>query len=434
MSDVEVIILNEEYAGANTTRYEVGLIAKGHEGVQKASAQADPAEATLGGTSWVEPRLSFSDLLYFYDVNVWHRRCVDLKALLTGSMGWELVAVEDEEAEPDEMYERIAALLSNPQSERPAGELRQPLGELLECFLIDFGATGNAFLEVPRNGKGEVAEIYHARAATIRRARDTKEGYHQLQLGQSKVRFSGWGERSDRGQNEVLHFLQYDPQSDYYGMPTWLPALGAMMLDRTAVEYNTYLFRNGLVAHFVVVVEGGKLGKTQIEALKTFIRENATGIQNAGRGLVLQNDKEGVKIRIEKLNVDFKDLQFGEGRKLSRDEVASAHGVPPRLLGIMQAGQLGGGSEVEGQLKVFFDTVIRPSQRRLEAFLNSTIIQSFYGEAPATWRLRLKGINTATSPAQIEALSKLIDAGFDPASALKALEMPPIAMADATSA
>ena len=43
-----------------------------------------------GHYDWVEPRLRFQDLVAWLDMNIWHRRCVVVKAATTVGLGWEL--------------------------------------------------------------------------------------------------------------------------------------------------------------------------------------------------------------------------------------------------------------------------------------------------------------------------------------------------------
>ena len=38
----------------------------------------------------VTPRYDFDDLMTFYEINTWHRRCIDLKARLIAGLGWYL--------------------------------------------------------------------------------------------------------------------------------------------------------------------------------------------------------------------------------------------------------------------------------------------------------------------------------------------------------
>lgn len=386
-NDTEVILLDEEEAEGGT-RYEFTVAQKetGREAhLEKQSEQAE-GQATPSAVPYVEPRMHPSDLVYFFDVNTWHRRCIMLKARLVAGLGYEIVRADGEPIEDAdkqaEHYKALEALLENPQRELRPGRIPMTFLQIAERTMVDYYTTGNAYNEVPRNARSEVAELYHVRAATMRRDRDLSGGYHQLpmhRLSQTDIktqRFRGWNGESPEGRNEVIHLMDYDPSDDYYGAPEWLGSLSAMLLDRTSVEYNTHLFRNGLMAHFVVVVEGGKLSKEQVKVLKQWLRRNATGIRNAGRGLVLQNEKTGVNIRIEKINVDFKSMRITDGRELNRDEVVAAHGVLPRMVGIMSAGSLGGGGEMLGQLQTFMETVIEPDQDLLENFYNQTIVAS----------------------------------------------------------
>ena len=47
--------------------------------------------------------------------------------------------------------------------------------------------------------------------------------------------------------------------------------------------------------------------------------------------------------------------------------------MPPRLVGVISAGQLGSGREIEGQLRILRETVLRPKRRRLERVINEVL-------------------------------------------------------------
>ncbi len=365
------------------------------EPLAKQSRQATP---DTKGLNIVEPRHKWKDLLYFLDVNTWHRRCVYLKAAITGALGWQLIT-DNENKDIDEDHRAIQALLHTPNARG------QTFSLLLYHLLIDYYALGNGWLEVVRNNRGQVSEIYHIPARTMRCKADST-GYWQVRSFK-KVEFAAWG--NERGSiNEALHLKNYDPMDDYYGVPEWLPAMATMGLDRECVEYNTYSFRNGMTARFIIVVEGGELTRKARSALKKFIQSNMTGIKNAGRTIVISSDDPNVKIRIERINKDanLKDLSFTQSRQYSRDEIVSAHGVPPRMLGIMSAGQLGGAGEIKGQMQVFRDIIIAPEQRRLEQLINSTILASF---GKHKWRLKLNEIDITDPQADAEYYAKLLN-------------------------
>lgn len=63
-----------------------------------------------------------------------------------------------------------------------------------------------------------------------------------------------------------------------------------------------------------------------------------------------------------------KYLSFEKLKNLNRDEIIAAHGVPPRMIGVMSAGTLGGGGELIGQLHSFNELTIIPKQEQIEWF------------------------------------------------------------------
>lgn len=402
MSTTDVIVLDDRatHPADGGTRYEVAVVKRADgDAVAKASDQKKGGKR--GAKKWAEPRYDPKSLLFFLDVNTYLRRATALKARVAAGLGWELVSTDDEK-EPDEAHRAITAALG------------RELGAQLERFAYDLFAVGNGFLEIDRTDGGDPAGIYHARAASIRRgkmlhAAETKDRYYQVRRGKVVAEFAALGAREAghaEGANEMIHLAEYDALSDHYGAPGWIGAMGVMLLDRTTVEHSTYLFKNGLMANFAVVVEGGKLSADQLTKLKEFIKQQSTGIENAGRGIVLQNEKEGVSIRIEPLNVAMKDLRLDHFRTAFRDEVVTASGTPPRLLGIIAAGQLGGGSEVDGQLKVFIETEIHPIQEAIEARMDEVL--AMFGKH--RWRFKLSHINLEDRKAVAEALAVEIGA------------------------
>lgn len=373
--------------------------AKGRRTVRKESGQSP---ARPGVTSWQEPRLSFDDMLYFFDVNVWHRRCVLARAKLVGGLGWRL------ERDGDVFFDPMNGIDTEP--EHPVTQLlRRPNPDALDTFdqivqrlLVDFFSLGNAYLEVARDRSGRVAELYHMPGRTMRRGRDLK-GYWQVKEGR-QIPFDRFG--TEGTHNEVLHFLQYDPSNDYYGVPDWYAALGTMALDRTILEFNTRLFANSLMANMAVIVEGGRLSPSTREAVRAFLRERAIGASNAGRVLLLEDERDQVKIRFERLSLDVKDVLIVEAQKHFRDAVIAAHGVPPRVLGIVTPGQLGATGEVEGQLRTFRETVLRPGRFMLESVLG-VVLSSLDPHC----RIRFAELDTTDQRADADFLSRMVDHG-----------------------
>ena len=110
--------------------------------------------------------------------------------------------------------------------------------------------------------------------------------------------------------------------------------------------------------------KGGAPTKEQKTAIRDFFRNEYRGIDNTHRTLILNSSEDG-EIKIDRLTAEVKDGDFLKLIDGARDRIPVAHGVPPRMLGIMSAGQLGGGGEVSGQLFTFEHLTLRPKRRRM---------------------------------------------------------------------
>jgi len=376
-------------------------VAKSQEKVEKESQQI---KQTKTGNAWIEPRMDMHGLLDFLDINVWHRRCVNLKANIIVGKGWELIT-DDKNKDPDADYNRLHDWLSGKTG--PNEHHEDTFTELSKRLQVDYHALGNGYFEASRNLKATLAQLYHPRGVTMRRDRQIRNGYWQI-IGARSKHFNPFGGDRSNGENEILHYYNYDPKSDYYGIPDWYPSLADMVQDKSIVDYNINLFRHQLMSKFAIIVEGGRLSKTARQNLKQFVQNNYTGIQNAGRTIVLDTEDPNVKIKIEKLEVSIGDKsnQKDGMRNQSRDLVIGAHGVPPRILGIMNAAQLGGTGEVDGQLEIFKKTFVDPEQSSFEEWINNTITPAL---DPGKWKIKFKEFEVRDLKALADYWTKALD-------------------------
>src|SRR5690606_17491630 len=127
----------------------------------------------------------------------------------------------------------------------------------------------------------EPVELYHVRGVNMKRAKSVRTGgYFQVVSGYRKTHLQNWRERkADLKKNEALHFFTYDPLDDYYGVPEWIANIADIMQNRGYVEYTLNLFKNQLLAKFLIIVEGGTLSKAAKQNVRKFL-QNHTSVKN----------------------------------------------------------------------------------------------------------------------------------------------------------
>lgn len=266
----------------------------------------------------IEPFFSFDKLLDMFYINTYHRRCIMLKA----------------------------ALLSNIEDGSKLENQYMTPKDLLYAFVLNAEIYGNAFLEICRD-KLYILPTIEARVS------ENREVYQQKNSKITKL--------------DAAHLLYYSPKSRYYGEPDYLAALLPILINAKADSFNDSFFNNSARADKAIVFENAEPDEGQIKAFKEFFGSNFKGYENAHKTLVVTAMGENAKVRFEDLS-KTDDLSFERLKNINKDEIIAAHGVPPRMVGVMSAGTLGGGGELIGQLHSFNELTIIPKQEQIEWF------------------------------------------------------------------
>ena len=337
------------------------------------------------GSTEMTPPYPFETLLQLYRINTYHARCINTKAALTCMLGYKITTNENNK-QPDEQYNAIEAFLN-----KHSQYAQQSVLDTLYNFCQDKELYANAAFEIVRNGKGLIEEFYHIPMRYCRlKRRDNKTIQLIQRINAETVTFDLFGKKEESN-NEFIFAKDYAPESDYYGVPAYIAALGAMVLDRSAVEYNVRRFENNLMLETIIKVYGAAFGADTKRNVKDFFSNNFKGIKKAGSSLLLEipDKKKGeADIEVEKVSSENKDASFRMLRSDMKEEIVAAHEVPPRLVGIMNAGQLGDATEARDQMRMFRDLAIKPRQKRLEFIFNELILKNAVPENKK-WKVEL---------------------------------------------
>lgn len=280
--------------------------------------------------------------------------------------------------------------------------------ELAVSLGMDLEACGNAFLQKIRNSAGALVGLRRLPWITMHRYR---AGFLQrvpLANGTTrKITFTA---------DEIIHLREPCPMGRRYAFPSWIGGEGMMELAHAATRYNASFFKNSAIPEYAVIFEGGTPSEAHKKAIQSFFRRELMGVDNAHRTLVL-NVPEGGSVKFEKLTADIKDADFLKLLDAARDRMPIAHGVPPRMLGIMSAGQLGGGGEVAGQLFTFEKLTLQPKRRRmldqLRPLLGELGLKPVKpGETPGDGEVGFAGIDMTPPKDDAENVPALVQAGI----------------------
>lgn len=296
-----------------------------------ASAQEAEQEEYLLLDDFILPAIDPSALLRLYEQNVYHKRSLNLKAKLLSN------TIDTD----------ITKFLT----------IRQK--EFLYSFALDLEIYGNAYIE--KAGTPNNYYLYNL-LGFQGRVDKYKNIYQHLRTGMGTVRLEGF------------HLKYMSPKSLHYGEPDYLAVTQQIAASKKADVYNSKYFDNGAKPEHAIIFEGAAPTEKQKEAFAEFFDNKFRGLDNSHKTLIMWADStsgdKAPKIRIEKIG-EVEDLSFENLKKVARDEIVASHGVPPRLVGVITPGQLGGGKELIDQLHLFEETVLKDKRQLIEEFFAS---------------------------------------------------------------
>lgn len=153
----------------------------------------------------------------------------------------------------------------------------------------------------------------------------------------------GYEQNMDRYQDsvtftaeEVVRWWLPDPRASKKALSPIERILGPTDADSRMQDWTRLFFKRGARPNLWIEFLGGK---DEAERFIIYLRENYTGQLNAHVPLVTY---EGAKVH--EIGKGTVDVDFVKGREMARQEVLAAFLVPPALVGIIESGNIGGGT------------------------------------------------------------------------------------------
>jgi hypothetical protein len=240
---------------------------------------------------------------------------------------------------------------------------REDMVQLLRQTVTDLELFGDAYLEVVRIA-GEPVALYTLDATTMTVVTDAHgevTGYVQQIDGVRKVVFDP---------DDVIHIAADAPRGGMYGV-SWvqkalLPVTAWLFTAATLKE----IYRRGDPPR--VHVDLGAASDTDVQRWREQYTVNNLGPKSVGTPIVTTRKGEVNDLGQRKV------ADALETSKQLRDEIVSCSGVSPSKVGIIEAGNLGGGTG-ESQDKTFRVDKITPIKALVLEKLNYYILQLGFG-------------------------------------------------------
>lgn len=220
---------------------------------------------------------------------------------------------------------------------------------------------------------------------------------------------------------EVAHWAPTpDPLANFRGMSWMTPIIREMSADIRMAEYREAFFKNAATPQLVIRYSQ-KIAPERIDRLKTMLQAKHTGLDGAFGTLVLD---EGADLTV--VGADMGGSAFDALQAAGETRMCMAAGVPAIVAGARQGMQASAIGEYQQALRAFADLKMRPLWRSACAALAKLVVvpggaELWYDTTDVSALQEGEQDKAATLARHSETINKLIMAGFEPDSVIRAV-------------
>lgn len=292
----------------------------------------------------------------------------------------------------DSTHPLAALLTKQPNAFDTPYEIKEALFSFLEL-------TGDAYLQLEggraKDG-GEPEEVFLLKSHRVRPIPD------------SRTKVSGYEYTTDTGKehtfsrNEIVQFTTFSPIKDWTGQGSLEAGRMAAICDLYAIAVNKNYFKNGLQSGGVVMFDDMMDEDLVIRYMDELNRKYA-GPENAGKIKPVfgaQDVKAG--------QMSFKEMLFGELRKMNFEEIIRVQNVPPVMVGSMDGASFANARE---QVRNFWQASLLPKMARARDRMNHSLAPRYGPDIYVMFDLADVEALQKDLSSMIEVATKLFDRG-----------------------
>lgn len=302
------------------------------------------ADATVSGDFGAEHPEPFADLIDAFGIHSWVYSCANLIANAFSSIEFVPYIQKGDAWEINESH-AFRHLLEHPNPMMSGVEFKRLLS-------LSSKLTGNAFIvcDPPQTAKPkELWPLQPNKVKVVPHRQEFVGGYTYDVNGHSRPLLK----------ESVIHIREATPTNLQYGQGALSAVKNAVASDILADAWNRSFFQNAARPDAVLESTATLDDKTIRRIGRNWIN-TFSGTKNRARVAVLNG------VKYVEVNRAHKDMDFVGLRKMLREEILSAFGVPQSMVGVLDQANY---SNMKEQTKIFWTQTMIPEIRKFESMM-----------------------------------------------------------------
>ncbi len=211
-----------------------------------------------------------------------------------------------------------------------------------------------------------------------------------------------------------------DPMAMYRGMSWLTPVIREFVSDSAMITHKSKFFENGATPNMVVTLDPG-LKKESFKEWVAMFSERYSGALNAYKTLYL-----GAGATVMPVGKDFRQMDFAVTQAAGETRIAAAAQTPPIIVGLSEGLKSGTYSNYQQARRRYADMTMRPLWRSFASSLEVVVpppenAELWYDDRDIPFLAEDIKDRADVQTQQSTAIRQLIDVGFEPDMAVKAV-------------
>lgn len=365
--------------------------------VQKIEIEAGAYSDTLGAEH-PEP---FADLIDAFGLHTWVYACANLIANSFSTIEFIPYLPKSDGAWEINEKHPFRKLLNRPNPAMSGMELKRLVS-------LSSKLTGNAFIICDPAGSRTPTEIWPLQPHKVTVKADSKNligGYI----------YNVNGHTQSLAVEQIIHVREATPTSLQYGQGSLTAVKNAVTSDMLADAWNRYFFGNNGRPDAILQSDTPISPEAQKKVAEAW-KKSYGGPKNRGKVAILSG------MKYQEINRLHKDMDFVNLRKMLREEILAAFGVPQSMVGILDQANY---SNMKEQTKTFWTQTMIPEIRKFESVLTLRAAQ-ITGDEKTVIQADLSTVEAlrADEQARASVAQTYVNIGIPLDQVIKALDLP----------
>lgn len=255
----------------------------------------------------------------------------------------------------------------------------ETLYEVWSKCVMDKVLFGGFALNIVKNNDGGIAEFYHTDFSRLRAGKvddfdNVLEYFYsvdwrQTTYNQTKykpITLPSFNMLEGDEPSQIMYFKQYNPGMSYYPPPQYLGGLTTIQLDVEIKNFHLNNMQNSMMPSVAVSFTNGVPSEEERDIIYRQLDAKYSSTNNAGKWFLFFSENPETAPIITPIPNNASDAWYSQMAPQIEQTILTAHRITsPMILGIKEAGQLGGRQELLDAYNLFLEVVIKPIQEEL---------------------------------------------------------------------